>query len=83
MNTRDDNLLSRACRAWEQHQENANVIPQYPNGYSSVVSYDGSRYAVLVDIEGVLSVYRELGDGSLQRLREFPDQLLPLMGMAA
>ena len=83
MSTNHDDLLARACRAWEQHQENANVIPTYPCGHSSVVSYGGARYAVLVDIEGVLAVFRELGDGSLQMLREFPDQLLPLMGAAA
>lgn len=81
MITRHDNLLARARDAWEQHQESANVVPQYPCGHSCVVSHDGARYVVLVDLSGVLAVYQELDDGSLRRLAEFPDQLL--MEMAA
>ncbi len=59
----DDEVIARAVRAY--FRRGGEGIPQ-PSSASQVEEHDGKRWAVLRNVNGLLSVYRVRPNGRLQ-----------------
>jgi hypothetical protein len=48
---------------------------EQPNNESDLVKHDGKNYVRLVNVNGVLAVYRVRNDDMLRRMKRWPDAL--------
>jgi hypothetical protein len=69
-NVTDDDLIRRAFASWFR----TGGIDQ-PSNASGLVEHDGKQYVVLRNTTGPLAIYRITNQGSLKRLRRWPDAL--------
>lgn len=68
----DPAIVRRAIGAWYRSGEE--IIP---NNHSYVASDShGREYAVLINVNGPLAVYRLRNDGRLKRLRRWPSEII-------
>jgi hypothetical protein len=73
-----DDLVLRAMRAYRiaEAKESGLVVHQQPSNRSRVVEHNGLRYVVLVNVSGVIAVYRVRTDnGLLRRLKRWPVEI--------
>lgn len=66
-----ENFIIRAKAAWLR----SGAIEQ-PSNDSEIREHDGKKYVVLVNVRGVLAVYRIKNDEALKRLRRYPKELI-------
>lgn len=72
-------ILERAFKAHARNQRQAGYGHQHPSSSrSDVHTLDGRTYAVLANINGIISVYRVSADGALTGLKDWPEELAEL-----
>jgi hypothetical protein len=72
----DDQVTSRAYRAWFIECERQGVIADQPSAASSgQETLKGRNYVVLRNVRGMMAVYRVSNNGSLERLKRWPVEL--------
>jgi hypothetical protein len=71
----DDTLLRRAFAAY--FRSATEPSPDQPANDSYVTEHGGRLYVVLVNVNGVLAVYRVRNDGILKGLRRWPEAIEP------
>jgi hypothetical protein len=69
----DDDLTRRAMSAYFRTDQT--VAPPIPSSNSGVVELNGKHYVVLLNVNGVLAVYRVRPQGILKRLKRWPAEL--------
>ena len=69
----DHELVTRAMRAY--FIEEGGESPAQPSNSSAVTEFEGKRYVVLNNVNGILAVYGLKNDGVLKRLGRRPESL--------
>ena len=71
----EEEIMARAFAAYYRYLKKGGYIETQPANTSCVQEHDGKYYAVLENVNGILSVYRIKNDGYLKRLRRWPKEL--------
>jgi hypothetical protein len=72
----DHELVTRAMRAYFiASKKEGGESPAQPSNSSAVTEFEGKRYVVLNNVNGILAVYGLKNDGVLKRLGRWPESL--------
>ena len=72
----DHELVTRAMRAYFiASKKEGGESPAQPSNSSAVTEFEGKRYVVLNNVNGILTVYGLRNDGVLKRLGRWPESL--------